>query len=87
VEGRYALSVTAARIAKTGECVLGRCLESIAGDVDEIVVVDTGSSDSTTDIAARVTDRIFHFEWIKDFAAEASVSRDSLRLRRTVRYD
>lgn len=34
-------------IVKDEEKVLGRCLESVAGIVDEIVIVDTGSTDKT----------------------------------------
>lgn len=37
--------------------------------MDEIVIVDTGSSDATKEIAARYTDRIYDFEWIDDFSA------------------
>jgi glycosyltransferase involved in cell wall biosynthesis len=63
------MTVAAALIVKNEEAMLGRCLESIAGHVDEIVIVDTGSTDATKEIASRFTDRIFDFEWVKDFAA------------------
>ena len=36
---------------------------------DEIVVVDTGSSDNTKEIAARFTSKIYDFEWVDDFSA------------------
>jgi len=45
--------------------ILG-CCESFA---DEIVVVDTGSTDGSRDIAARFTPNIYDFEWIDDFSA------------------
>jgi len=48
---------------------LGDCLASIRGLVAEIVVVDTGSTDGTTDIARRHGARVFHHEWTDDFAA------------------
>lgn len=55
-------------IVKNEEALLANCLESVK-DADEIIVVDTGSIDSTKEIAARFTDKIFDFEWCDDFAA------------------
>ncbi len=40
----------------------------------EIVLVDTGSSDDTLKIAAKYTDKIFHFKWIGDFSAARNFS-------------
>ena len=40
----------------------------------EIVLVDTGSTDRTLEIAKKYTDRIFHFEWINDFSAARNYS-------------
>lgn len=56
---------------KNGEKTLERCLASLARVCDEIVVVDTGSTDRTKEIAAKFTDadRIFDFAWIDDFSA------------------
>jgi tetratricopeptide (TPR) repeat protein len=48
---------------------LPRCLGSVQGVVDEIVVVDTGSSDRTPEIAQQWGAQVHHFEWIDDFAA------------------
>ncbi|MCL1950181.1 MAG: glycosyltransferase family 2 protein [Turicibacter sp.] len=56
-------------IVKNEEAVLGRCLESVAGVFDEIIIVDTGSADQTVEIAKRFTDKVFYFEWVEDFAA------------------
>lgn len=61
-------------IVKDEEAVLGRCLDSIKDAVDEIIIVDTGSSDSTKEIAARYTNRIYDFEWIDDFSAARNYS-------------
>ena len=41
------MTVSVAIIVKNGERTLGRCLDSLSGHVDEIVVVDTGSDDAT----------------------------------------
>ena len=48
---------------------MARCLDSVKDLVDEIIVVDTGSTDATREIAAGYTDKIYDFEWIHDFAA------------------
>ena len=44
------------------------CLESIKGMIDEIIVVDTGSTDRTKEIVSQYTNRIFNFEGNENFA-------------------
>lgn len=61
-------------IVKDEEEVLERCLESVREAADEIIVVDTGSTDRTKEIAAEFTDKIYDFEWIKDFSAARNES-------------
>jgi glycosyltransferase involved in cell wall biosynthesis len=63
------MTVSVALIVRDEERTLGRCLDSLAGAVDEFVVVDTGSLDATKQVARRYTDRVFDFEWRQDFAA------------------
>lgn len=55
-------------IVKNEEQVLARCLDSIADLMDEIIIVDTGSTDRTCEIASRYTEQIYHYEWKDDFA-------------------
>ncbi len=56
-------------IARNEEEKLPRCLESVAGLFDEIIVVDTGSTDRTAEIARSFGARVFDFPWVDDFAA------------------
>lgn len=58
--------IAAVLIVKNEEQVLGRCLESLA-EVDEIVVLDTGSSDKTLEIAKEHTESVFTTEPIVPF--------------------
>jgi len=55
-------------IVKNEEKVLKRCLDSVYGIVDEIVIVDTGSTDSTKEIALKYVDQVYEFEWTNSFA-------------------
>lgn len=61
-------------IVKNEEEVLGRCLDSVADLVDEIIIVDTGSTDRTREIAGRYTEKIYEFPWRDDFAAARNFS-------------
>ena len=61
--------ITLSMIVKNEEKHLANCLESVKNVVDEIVLVDTGSTDNTLEIAKKYSAKIFHFEWINDFAA------------------
>ncbi len=68
------MTISLCMIVKDEELTLGRCLDCICDIVDEIIVVDTGSTDSTKAIAAKYTDKIYDFEWIDDFAAARNFS-------------
>ncbi|SCW58618.1 TPR repeat-containing protein [Paenibacillus tianmuensis] len=56
-------------IVKNEEKVLRRCLESVKDLVDEIIIIDSGSTDTTKEIALEYTDHIYDYEWTNDFAA------------------
>jgi len=55
-------------IVKDEEAFLRDCLNSVSDFVDEIVIVDTGSTDGTVDIAGEYTDKIFHHPWEGSFS-------------------
>jgi len=61
-------------IVKNEEQNIGECLKSAKGLADEIIVVDTGSSDNTIEIAKSYGAKIEHFEWRKDFSAARNYS-------------
>lgn len=61
--------ITLCMIVRDEEAMLGGCLESVRGTVDDIVVVDTGSRDGTRQVATGAGARVFEFTWCDDFAA------------------
>jgi glycosyltransferase involved in cell wall biosynthesis len=61
-------------IMKNEERHIARCLDSAVGIFDEIVVIDTGSTDQSKDIVRHYTDKILDFEWNDDFAAARNYS-------------
>ena len=74
------VSVCAAMIVRDEQHFLPGCLASLAGRVDEIVIVDTGSRDATIDIAnTTVNVRLLHHPWTGDFAAARNRGLDAVR--------
>lgn len=61
-------------ITKNEENDLPRCLERIRPYVEEIIVVDTGSTDATREVAAAFDANVFNFRWIDDFSAARNQS-------------
>lgn len=58
-----------ALIVKNEEKNLPRILDSAAGlGYTELVIIDTGSTDKTVEIAKQYTDKVYYFEWVKHFA-------------------
>ena len=69
-------------IVRDDEKNLPACLESVRGLFDEIIVVDTGSTDRTAEIARSFGARVFDFVWVDDFAA----ARNAALARATADY-
>lgn len=56
-------------IVKNEEDTLERCLTSVDDLMDEIIIVDTGSTDKTIEVANKFKCKVFNFKWIDDFSA------------------
>lgn len=67
-------TISLCMIVKNEEAVLERCLDSIADLMDEIIIVDTGSTDCTKELAAKYTSKIYDFKWTSDFSAARNFS-------------
>lgn len=67
-------SLSVCMIVRDEEDILSRCLESVEAVANELIVVDTGSTDNTVSVARDFGARIFHFEWCDDFAAARNES-------------
>lgn len=72
-QGR-ATTLSLCMIARNEGERIGRSLESVQGVVDEIIVIDTGSSDHTAEIASALGARVFFQEWRGDFSFHRNAS-------------
>ncbi|MDP3580489.1 MAG: glycosyltransferase [Ignavibacteria bacterium] len=61
--------LTLSMIVKNEEKSLRDCLHSVKDVVDEIILVDTGSTDNTIKIGEEYGGKIYSFEWVNDFSA------------------
>ena len=69
-EGKtFMIKISLCMIVKNEAAILSRCLDSVCDLMDEIIIVDTGSTDDTKAVAAKYTDRIYDFAWNNDFSA------------------
>lgn len=68
------ITVSLCMIVKNEEETLARCLDCIHDIVDEIIIVDTGSTDRTKEIAAHYTSHIYDFKWVDNFATARNFS-------------
>lgn len=68
------ITISLCMIVKDEEDVIGRCLDCVKDIMDEIIIVDTGSTDKTKEIASSYTSNVYDFEWIDDFSAARNYS-------------
>jgi glycosyltransferase involved in cell wall biosynthesis len=71
------LKLSLCMIVKDEEEMLPRCLSAVRDAVDEIVIVDTGSTDRTVEIAEGYGAKVIHREWTGDFSEARNASFDA----------
>lgn len=67
-------SISLCMIVKNEEALLGQCLKSVRDFVNEIIIVDTGSTDHTVAIAEEFGARVYHHPWQNDFSLHRNQS-------------
>lgn len=70
------MRLSACSIVKNEAKNIARSIESYKDVVDEIIIVDTGSTDNTVEICKSLGAKVLHFEWINDFAAAKNYALD-----------
>ena len=68
------ITISLCMIVKNEEKTLGRCLGSVSDLVDEIVIVDTGSTDNTKEIAKSFGAKLYDFKWEDNFSKARNYS-------------
>ena len=72
-------SISLCLIVRNEARFLAACLASAAGVASQIVVVDTGSTDGTPDLARELGARVYDFAWVDDFAAARNAGQEKAR--------
>src|SRR3989338_5592832 len=67
-------TISLCMITKNEEKYLEQCLNSVKDLVDETIIVDTGSTDKTKEIAKRFNAKVYDFKWADDFSAARNES-------------
>lgn len=68
------IAISLCMIVKDEELNLANCLDSIAAYVDEIIIIDTGSTDRTKEIALKYTDKLYDYQWHQNFGEARNFS-------------
>ena len=67
-------SLSLCMIVKNEECCLEKCLSSVKDAFEEIIIVDTGSTDKTKEKAKKYTDKVYDYTWQYDFSKARNFS-------------
>jgi glycosyltransferase involved in cell wall biosynthesis len=70
------MKISACIIAKNESAVIARCINSVRSVADEIILVDTGSTDDTVKIAEKLGAEVYYREWDNDFSAAKNYALD-----------
>lgn len=73
------MKVSLCMIAKNAATEIGQSLQSLQGQADELIVVDTGSTDATAAVARSCGARVYSFAWRDDFAAAKNFALEKAR--------
>jgi len=79
--------VTLCMIMKNEEAHIGRCLESLKEYVDEIVIVDTGSTDKSMEIARSHGAQIYEYPWEDDFSKARNQAMSHVKTEWIIQLD
>lgn len=73
------MKISVCMIVKDEEKYIEKCLSNIRDKVDEIIIVDTGSTDSTKESVSKYTNKVYDFKWCDNFskARNYSISKAS----------
>lgn len=77
MSGKKSARISLCMIVKDEESVLARCLESARNAVDEIIIVDTGSTDRSMEIAREFGATVIEHAWTNDFAEARNVALEA----------
>ncbi len=81
MEEEKKIRISQCMIVKNEEKYLEDCLKAMSpireAVPSELIVVDTGSTDRTVEIAEQYADQVLHFEWCDDFSAARNVSLEA----------
>lgn len=72
-------SISLCMIVKNEERCIERCLDSVSSIVDEIIIVDTGSSDRTLELIKKYEVKLYHYEWDNHFANARNYAIDQAK--------
>ncbi len=81
------MEITLCLIVKNEEQKLPACLQSFRGVFQKLVVVDTGSTDKTVDIARQFGAEVFHYEWTKNFSQARNFALSKVKTVWTMMVD